>query len=304
LGFGFSDERFKARVRLRHRFTGGTVGVAVTREVRDVMDEPVVSGVLNSILAQELGNDFGDYYLVDRAALQGQIALGRARLWGSGGYEDVSSLETVAAPAAGVFDANPALGDGVFWFGRMGADFGTAPVPGTVRWQGRAMLEYGSGSSMSYGRVSGAVSVRVPVGPTGLETALWGGWGTGGLPTHRSFAVGGRGTLVGEAFRAFGGNSAAVATVEWRIPVPAPAIPLGFLGSTGRSIIVAPFLGAGRSGRQGPGSPWLSSGGTRVVTGLAAELLNRIVRIDVGYSFRDRQIRAVFDVNRAFWPIL
>lgn len=304
LGFGFSDERFKARVRLRHRFARGTVGVAVTREIRDVMDEPVVSGVLNSVLAQELGNDFGDYYLLDRAALQGQIALGHARVWGSGGYEYISSVETAATPAAGSFDANPALGDGAFWFGRMRAELGTAAIPGTVRWQGSAMLEYGSGASGSYGRASGSVGVGVPVGPTRLETALWGGWGTDGLPTHRSFAVGGRGTLVGEGFRAWGGNSAAVATVEWRLPVPVPAIPIGSLGSTGHSVTVAPFLGALWTGRQGPGSPWQSSDGTRAVVGLAGELLNRLIRIDVGYSIRDGRIRAVFDVNRAFWPIL
>ena len=186
----------------------------------------------------------------------------------------------------------------------MRAELGTAAIPGTVRWQGSAMLEYGAGSFVSYGRASGSISVRVPAGPTRVETALWGGWGTDGMPRHRSFAVGGRGTLVGEAFRAWGGNSAAFATVEWRIPVPVPAIPLGSFGSTGQSAIVAPFLGALWSGRQGPGSPWQSSDGTRGVVGLAAELLNRLIRIDVGYSIRDGRIRAVFDVNRAFWPIL
>jgi hypothetical protein len=52
------------------------------------------------------------------------------------------------------------------------------------------------------------------------------------------------------------------------------------------------------------GVPWEPSGGARPVIGGVLELFHRLIRVEVGYSTRDADVRAAFDVRRAFWPIL
>ncbi len=78
-----------------------------------------------------------------------------------------------------------------------------------------------------------------------MLSRLYLGAGTARLPAYRSFVLGGRGTLLGEPFRAYGGRDAALAHLEWRFEVPFPAISMGSFASTGRRLTVAPFLAAG-----------------------------------------------------------
>ncbi len=57
LGYGLSDNRMKGRLRITHHVGARTLRVEAAREIRDLLDESVISGVLNSVLAQELGDD-------------------------------------------------------------------------------------------------------------------------------------------------------------------------------------------------------------------------------------------------------
>ena len=137
-----------------------------------------------------------------------------------------------------------------------------------------------------------------------MITRAWVGWGTEGLPAHRGFVVGGRGTLVGESFRAWGGRRVAFAAVEGRIPVPFFAIPMGARVSTGDRIFVIPFVAAGWTGggiANDVGSP---SDGIRPVVGAAFEWFHSLLRVDFAMSLRDERFGVVFDVSRDLWPIL
>ena len=98
-------------------------------------------------------------------------------------------------------------------------------------------LEGGDGSAgvRDYLRVSGEGRWLASLGKTEVLSRVYLGVGTDGLAPHRSFVMGGRGTLTGEPFRAYGGRTAALAQVEWRFQVPVPAIPLGSFASTGTS---------------------------------------------------------------------
>jgi hypothetical protein len=130
------------------------------------------------------------------------------------------------------------------------------------------------------------------------------GAGTERLPAYRSFTLGGRGTLLGEPFRAYGGRAAALAHVEWRFEVPFPALPLGSFASTGRRLTVAPFLAAGWTDRPYEGLPWERTEGVRPVAGIAFEWLMRLIRVEAGVGLRDGGVGISVDVNRDWWGVL
>ena len=94
------------------------------------------------------------------------------------------------------------------------------------------------------------------------------------------------------------------ATVEWRIPVPFPAIPLGPFASTGRQLVVAPFVGLGWAGGELAGMPWVPSQGARPVVGIGVEWFHRLLRADFGVRLRDPGVVLVVDIRRDLWEIL
>src|SRR5207244_3416500 len=58
----------------------------------------------------------------------------------------------------------------------------------------------------TYLRVSGTGHLLLPAGATRLLVRALGGVATRALPAHRSFVLGGRGTLLGDDFRRWGGG--------------------------------------------------------------------------------------------------
>jgi hypothetical protein len=144
----------------------------------------------------------------------------------------------------------------------------------------------------------------VSLGGSELLSRAYLGVGTHDLPAHRTFVLGGRGTLVGEPFRAYGGRTAVLAHVEWRFGVPVPAIRLGSFASTGRRMVVAPFLSAGYAGRPLVGLPWGPSDGVRPVAGLALEWFMQLIRVEGGIGLRDGRFGVTVDVSRDWWGLL
>jgi hypothetical protein len=169
--------------------------------------------------------------------------------------------------------------------------------------QGRLALEGGDGPT-DYARATAEGRWLTVLGGHQLVTRAYLGAGTGTLPPHRSFAIGGRGTLVGEPFRAYGGREVALAQVEWRFELPVPALSLGSFASTGRTMTVAPFLAAGAAGRPIAGLPWGRSDGVRPVAGLALEWFMRLIRVEAGVGLRDGGFGVTVDVNRDWWGLL
>jgi hypothetical protein len=144
----------------------------------------------------------------------------------------------------------------------------------------------------------------VSLGSTGLLSHVYTGIGSDGLLPYRQFVLGGRGTLLGEPFRVYGGRTAALAQLEWRLPVPVPALPLGSFASTGHQMIVAPFIAAGWAERPLPGMPWSDSDGLRPVAGVAVEWFMRLIRLEAGMGLRTGKLGVTLDVNRDWWGLL
>lgn len=300
ISLGLDDDRLKARLDATYRLGRSTIAVRLARELRDIGDDPVISPLLNSLQAQELGKDRADWVLLE----EGGVALRRGPVQVGVGVRRSTSVATRATPAHGSFEPNPQLGSGTWGVGevRLSAVGG---VPGAgVAWRSALEIEGGFQRDLRFARVRAVGRVLVPAGATEFGLAGWGGWGSGDLPLHRAFVLGGRGTLVGEQFRAWGGRRAAWGKVEWRVPVPFPAFPLGAFASTGRQLVLAPYASVGWAGDAFPATPWTASGGVRAVLGVAVELFHRLLRADVGWSVRRRRLGVTVDLRQELWPIL
>ena len=300
--YGVADRRAHGALTLA---AGPGIEVAGYRQVRDVSDVPVIAPLLNSIASQEFGDDYGDYYLATggRAAWRG--SLGARSEWRvTGARERVASLPVRAQPASGTFRPNPAVGDG---------DYSVASLTLRRRSEGFAVRrDLAAELSLEGGRVDGgpayvrvavAGHVLVPVGGSRVLLRLQGGAAGDGLPAHRAFVLGGRGTLLGDAFREWGGRRAALVHIEWRAPVPFVRMAAGPYARTPGTITLAPYAAAGWSDRPVPGTPWLATPGARVTLGLGLEWLG-VFRLDAGYGLESRRARFAFDVARDFWDIL
>jgi len=305
-GYGFSDQKAKGRIRLDRRLGRVTIGLQGEAVTRDVGDERGISPLLNSLLAEEVGNDFGDYYFVTRAAALVQVETGaRSVLEVTAGVEHSSDLVVNATPAAGEYRDNPPLGAGTLGVGTLSYELRSAGFAMGRGLSGRITVEGGVGEQVTFLRVLGSFRAQFPVGRTDVAARAWGGVGTEELPANRSYVMGGRGTLVPDPFRRWGGRRGAFGLVELRIPVPFPTVPLGAFSSTGNRVTVAPNIALGWTGWElGEAVPWEATGGVRPVVGLGIEWFHNLFRVDFGFGLEDSEFGVVFDVNRGLWDIL
>ncbi|MEP7327092.1 MAG: hypothetical protein ABI836_14170, partial [Gemmatimonadota bacterium] len=305
VAYGTSDQRVLGSLALSLNSGSARLSLEGYRRIRDLSDLPVITPVFNSFSSQEFGKDYGDYVLLEGGALAFRYrASSRSTLGLDLYYEQPTSLATTADPASGHYRPNPPLGGGEF--------------PGV-----RLRAEQASGGFGLDHDLYGSVSVEVAVGEFGYtrvtlephwltqfighEFALSGyfGWGSDPLPAYRGFVLGGRNTLPGEPFRAFGGKAVALARAEWRFLAPFPAIPLGSYASTGRNIVVAPFVAAGWTDRSlGGGTPWQRTGDIRPVAGVALEWFFRLIRLEAGIGLHHGDIGVTLEVQRDWWGIL
>src|SRR5438105_2405602 len=303
--YGFSDRRPKGSVTATDREGRRALEATVFREVRDVGDERVIAPLLNSFSSQEFAADYGDYYRADGARLTYRHGSGVRGEWSAAlGREWIRSLAVTAQPASGGFRPNPALGD-----------VGLALVQLALRRRSEGfavrrdvhyelVAEAGrTDARTGYLRLSGTGHLLLPAGATRLLVRAHGGAATRDLPAHRSFVLGGRGTLLGDDFRRWGGGRMALAHVEWRIPLPFPSLGLGPYARTPHQLTVAPYVAAGWADRRVPGAPWAATPGTRVTFGAGLEWLG-VFRFEAGVGAQTHRAGFAFDVTRDFWGIL
>jgi hypothetical protein len=306
-GYGFAGKRATGRVTAvaRPGRRRGTLEVEGYRVVRDVSDAPVASTLVNSLGGQELGDDFGDYYLATgaRAAYRHEIG-SRAEWSASGGRETITSLAVRAAPASGTLRPNPGLGGAAVDFVELALRRRSQGLSVPRDLHAQFALEGGRvDGGASYARVAGTGHVLFPLGATRMLVRAQGGVASNNLPAHRAFVLGGRGTLLGDDFRQWGGRRMALAHVEWRVPVPFLSLAVGPYTRTPRSLIIAPFAAAGWSDRPIVATPWEATRGARVTIGLAVEWLGAF-RLEAGIGAQSHQAGFAFDVTRDFWDIL
>lgn len=277
-----------------------------TREVRDLGDLPVISRAVNSISAQETGEDFGDYHLAAGAGAGITHSLGgRSTLRLDAAWTRVDSLPVTAEWARGTYArANPGVEEGGWTTVRAAWQRRTPSFASAEDVSGRLELEGGLGPA-DYLRAFGEVRWQRPVasGASLLVRAAAGG-ATARLPRHRGFVLGGRGTLLGEPFRAFGGTRMAWLSAEWQQRIGVPELRLGSFAGTGPSATLAPNVAVGWAGGQIPGFIGAPTAGPEAAVGLGISWLHGLLRVDAGYGVRSRRFAFAVDVSRDFWDIL
>ena len=302
--FGTSDQRATGDIRVSWERPWGGMSLQVGRRVSDLGDHQIISGIANSLLAQEGGRDQGDYTLLDHAGLCAYWrASPRTDLSLEAAAERSRSLAVAADPANGHYRPNPRLGAGTIGVLRFTARYAAQSLERARGATVELHLEGGTGDR-EYGRAAAELGWLVPAGPGTLAFRTVAGAGTSALPGYRSFAIGGWGSLVGERFRGWGGRRMALASLEYQVAVPFPAIPLGAFVSTGGTITLAPFLSAGITGGTMNGLPWRRSRELRPVAGLALEWFHRLIRAEAGLSLRSGAFGVTLDVSREWWEIL
>jgi hypothetical protein len=304
LAYGTSDERLTGSLSAYLHSGATRFGLRAERRIRDFSELPVIAPALNSILAQEGGKDFGDYVLVQGVGIGARHRLsGRTTLEVEAAVEESRAVGVRASPANGSYRPNPPLGGGSYRIARAAVERSSGGLALHRDLQGRVALEGGEGPT-DYLRATAEGRWLAALGGTELLTRAYLGVGTGGLPRHRGFAIGGRGTLLGERFRAFGGRTTVLAHAEWRFQAPVPAIRLGSFATTGSTMTVAPFLAAGWAERPFEDLPWRGSNGIRPVAGLAIEWFMRLLRVEAGVGLRDGRFGLTVDVSRDWWQVL
>lgn len=304
IGYGTSDHRVTGGLSVLAGSGATQLSLAADRRMRDLADVPVISPALNSLLSQEAGDDYGDYVLVSgiAAGVRHRVS-GRTSLSLQVGIEESESAAVASSPANGSYRPNPPLGAGTFRVVRAAVERASGGIAVRQDLQGRLTLEVGEGAG-EYLRATAEGRWLRSAGAGQLLSRVYVGAGTERLPAYRSFVVGGRGTLLGEPFRAYGGSVVALGHVEWRFETPFPAIPLGSFASTGRRLTVAPFVAAGWTDRPLLGLPWEGTDGVRPVAGIAFEWLMRLIRVEAGVGLRDGGVGISVDVNRDWWGVL
>jgi hypothetical protein len=303
--YGLADGRPKGLVALGHTSGRWRVEASAYHEVRELADAPVAAPLINSFSSQEFGDDYGDYFRAAGAGVAARRTLGARAEWSVAlSREAVRSLAVRGRPASGSYRPNPALGNGTFTRAQLGLRRRSGGFAVNRDWNAEAGLEVGAADAgRAYARVALAGQVLLPLGDTRLLLRAEGGAATAGQPRHRAFVMGGRGTLLGEEFRRFGGRRVALAHAEWRVPVRGLTLGMGAFARVPTALTLAPFVAAGWTRHPLPGTPWTETGRPRVTTGVAVEWLG-LFRLEAGYGVQSRRTRVAFDLTRDFWPIL
>jgi hypothetical protein len=303
--YGFGDHRVKGALTAVDRQGRGALEASVYREVRDVGDWRVIAPLLNSFSSQEFGRDYGDYYLADGGRVTYRHGVGVRSEWSATlRRESIGSLAVAAVPANGTFRANPALGGPGVDLVQLALERRSEGFAVRQDLHFETRLEGGrQDGGRTYLRLSAAAHVLVPAGGTGLLVRAQGGIGSARLPAHRAFPLGGRGTLLGDDFRHWGGARLALLHGEWRLPVRFLSLGLGPYARTPQTLIVAPYIAVGWADRPVAATPWVASPGARVTSGLALEWLG-VFRFEVGLGMETHRLGLALDVTRDFWAIL
>lgn len=316
--YGFADHEPKGEAALAwQRADGVGVQLRLFRAFRDAGDEPETSRLRNSIAGQEFGSDYTQPY--DSRGSAVALDLGR-RLGGSWrvqlGYEWQDRLEVRASPARGRYE--PALPawklDGLRGAVELDRPTALGPFGAELAVRGElrgwvADVEEGErpeglvNGRRAYGRAFVAVQAErpTPAGRLVSRTTVAGGFGSD-LPPQEFVYLGGPTTAPGYEFHELVGRFGGSQRLEWRAPIPFPALSLGRYGNTGNAARLAPFVHTAYVTRapaaDGRRAGWYPS------IGLGLLALFDLIRVDVASGLRDGRWSFAVDVTRDFWRIL
>lgn len=297
-GYGWSDHQFFGDGALRWTQGGVAWSIAGGRSIRDVGDQPVISGLVNSVATLESGVDAGDYTRVDDVTL-GVHHSGKQYQFGiTAAWERSASMPAVFMPISGAVAPNPALGIGAAAVVR-----GTW-TRGSVDRSGWTLDVEGGAGARRWVRAHLRDVARFALPSGDLRIVTDAGIGSDSLPPYRAFVAGGRETLPGLGFRSIGGRRLLWSEISWEIPAALPTPSFPYSRYVRLPTVIAPFVGAGVAGGNFPGMPWVATDRIEPVAGVRFDLWGPLFRIETGISLRTGRVEVTADASPVWWPLL
>ena len=306
--YGFADSRAKGRARLAWESPSGLrVALEGRNDFADVGDLQEVSGLRNSIAAQEFGADWTDPYGVAGGTLRIDFATrGRTHLALLLVRERQAPLASRAAPSSGryeplfVADRVTISSLGAAWTVAPPADPGAFDYSLTVRLTGGTAMPGAGGETSGYARASFETEARSPFAGGTVRARLDAAVVSQGtrVPGQFGVAAGGPVSAPGYLFHSLRGTAMALQRLEWQRRIPFVPMKLGRFGTVPSSVVVAPYLHEAlvRDGR----GEW--NGYPSVGVGFIG--LFDLLRIDVAKPLRGPGWLFSVDVAREFWRVM
>lgn len=304
-GYGFASRKVSATVRARWSSGDATTLAALMLhggELRDAGPRSGASPVLNTLSTLVRNLDYTDPYFATgaRVAFDRRLGDGDASIRIAGGWEDFGAPGDPWAGGLGARDrARPLrpVEEGGFTSGGGGLTLKWGSLSGWGAEAGlnaRAGRWQGSGS----GTITGRLDARMATRDLGRQArlAVEAGAFRGALPHQLHFFLGGRGTLPGHPFRAYGGRQFVLARGEASFTV----LPVW---------LAARFVaGAGAVGSASPAltEDWnvTSTEGWRGYAGAGLSTVHDILRIDCAWGLPGGAFELVLSVDPRLRPFL
>jgi hypothetical protein len=311
--YGIDDRTVKGAVHLGWQTPDAGVRLFAQRDFRDAGDVQERSGVVNSIAAQEFGADATDPFGVQAIG----VGVERRSFLGSRWRLELSlerqhALDVRASPVLGAFAPLVAAAPARVQRASFTIDRPTSlfALGAELRAGGELRLSRFSTDdarvpiASSVVRAFGALVMERPYDRGRLVLATTAGVvrGSGGIPAQELLYAGGPVSAPGYAFHGFASRAEVSQQLEWRFPVPAPAIPLGRFGTVPGRATLAPFLHA--LYRRPVGSSDYGTEGLYPSAGIALQPFFDLLRIQLARGLRDGGWRVNVDVSREFWSVL
>ena len=305
--YGIADHAPKGAVRLAWQPVAvASIRIGAFDDVRDASDVAEVSGLRNSMGAQEFGADFTEPYRVrgfdvrlDHRPPGAAVtaSLGVAREW-------TEAVSVEAAPAAGAFRPTPPVPSGQGWR----ADLALAMVPrqllggaihGSLGLQVRRLRDAGDVSVPVRG--TARLEFEQPFGTGRLVASTFAGISNRGL-SQDSLRAGGPVTAPGYRAHQFVSRALVSQRLEWRFPIGFPAIPVGRWGHSPARATLAPLTTIVVQEERDASGRRHAVGYPSVGAGLL--VFFDLVRLDVARGLRHGRWSFGVDLSRDLWRIL
>jgi hemolysin activation/secretion protein len=160
------------------------------------------------------------------------------------------------------------------------------------------------GASLTW-RASTVINIERPFdrGRLALQTIAGAVGANGGIPPQELLYFGGPVSAPGYAFHELATSAGASQRLEWRMPIPAPSIPLGRFGRVPGQATLAPFV-QGTFMRSSSFDGFAHATGVYPSVGVAIQPFYDLLRLQVGKGLRNGRWTFDVDVSKEFWGVL
>jgi hypothetical protein len=327
--YGVDDKDVKWQARLEwQNGSGFAVRGFAQRDFRELGDEPERSRAVNSIASQEFASDYTDPYGVDGGGLTIERAPPGETLWRlEAAVEHPFTLGIHAVPVSGHFPGLVNVPSSRYarvslrrerptslWY--FGSELRTAIELRALRADGDSSSACAGffACPLAYTTIRGtfAANLERPIGSQRIVLHTVAG-AVGGrndiIPSQELFYFGGPVTAAGYQFHQLIGRTGWSQRLEWRSPIPFPAVPLGRFGKIPASATFAPYaqfvaIGGTRTTIERDGQLLSTVPGGYTVLGAGLFTFFDLLRLDVSRGLRNGRWLFAIDVNPEFWSVL